>query len=203
MRVALFGGSFNPPHVGHQLLALFVLETTDVDELWFVPAFQHPFHKTLEPFEDRRQMCERAAEALGPRVRVSDVEARLGGASLTLRTVRRLIEEHPGHSFSLVIGSDLVTETDAWHGIAELRRLVSFIVVERGGHGTGPPAAGPRPVAMPEISSSEIRAALGAGQPANQWLPRRVLGYIREHRLYGVAPTSRGDGDGQGSPDSD
>src|SRR4051812_26752381 len=66
MRVAIFGGSFNPPHVGHQLAALWVLETAGVDELWFVPAFVHPFEKALAPFEDRRRMCERAAAALGP-----------------------------------------------------------------------------------------------------------------------------------------
>jgi len=191
MRVALFGGSFNPPHVGHQLLALYVLETTGVDELWFVPTFQHPFHKALEAFEDRRQMCARAAEALGPRVRVSDVEARLGGASLTLRTVQRLMEDHPEHAFSLVIGSDLVAETDAWHGVAELRRLVPFIVVQRGGHPSPEPGglAGTVPVTMPEISSSEIRAALADGRPMTSWVPRRVLQYIAERRLYGGAPS--------------
>lgn len=189
MRVALFGGSFNPPHVGHQLLALYVLETKGVDELWFVPTFQHPFHKTLETFADRRTMCERAVEALGPRVRVSDVEAQLGGASLTLRTVQRLIADHPGHAFSLVIGSDLVPETASWHGIAELRRLVPFIVVQRGGHVSA--AAGQQaapPVTMPEISSSEIRAALAAGQPMTRWIPGRVLDYIAERRLYGSGP---------------
>ena len=142
-RVALFGGSFNPPHVGHQLVALYVLETAGVDQLWFVPTFQHPFHKALETFEDRRAMCERAVEALGPRARVSDVEARLGGSSLTLRTVQRLIQDHPGHAFSLIIGSDLVPETDSWHGIAELRRLVPFIVVQRGGYAAVPEAGGP------------------------------------------------------------
>ena len=190
MRVALFGGSFNPPHVGHQMLALYVLETSAVDELWFVPTFQHPFHKALEAFEDRRQMCARAAEALGPRVRVSDVEARLGGASLTLRTVRRLMEDHPQHTFSLVIGSDLVAETPAWHSVAELRRLVPFIVVQRAGH-LSPVSGGPGdtvPVTMPEISSSEIRTAIAAGRPMTSWVPRRVLDYIAERRLYGSSP---------------
>src|SRR3569832_710573 len=179
MRVALFGGSFNPPHVGHQLLALYVLETAGVDQLWFVPAFQHPFHKALEAFEHRRAMCERAAEALGPRAHVSNVEARLGGASLTLRTVQRLMDDYPEHTFSLVMGSDLEAETDSWRGIAELRRLIPFIVVQRGGHTSASPGTGTPPVTMPEISSSEIRAALAAGQPATaRWIPRRILEYI-------------------------
>jgi nicotinate-nucleotide adenylyltransferase len=183
MRVALFGGSFNPPHVGHQLLALYVLETTAVDELWFLPAFQHPFSKALEAFDDRLRMCERAAEALGPRVRVSDVEARLGGPSLTLRTVQKLMADHPEHAFSLVIGSDLVAETEAWHGVAELRRLVPFIIVARGGHAQGQPGGA---AAMPDISSTDIRAGLGEGRSVARWMPKRVLDYIAERRLYGV-----------------
>src|ERR1041384_419210 len=99
MRIALFGGSFNPPHVGHQLAALYVLETAAVDELWFVPAFRHPFDKPLADFEDRMTMCQRAAAALGPRVRVSDIERALGGPSRTLRTVQTLVQRHPADVF--------------------------------------------------------------------------------------------------------
>ncbi|HEY6038658.1 MAG TPA: hypothetical protein VIV58_30455, partial [Kofleriaceae bacterium] len=76
-RIALFGGSFNPPHVAHQLVALYVLETQPVDELWFVPTFVHPFHKQLVPYEDRLAMCELAAAPLGPRVKVSRAEQEL------------------------------------------------------------------------------------------------------------------------------
>src|ERR1041384_7283335 len=135
MRIALFGGSFNPPHVGHQMAALYVLETAPVDELWFVPAFRHPFDKPLGPFADRLRMCELAAAALGPRARVCDIEATLGGASRPLRTVQTLRERHPGDAFSLVIGADLVDQVDTWYGAAELRGLISFLVVGRAGHG--------------------------------------------------------------------
>jgi len=190
MRVALFGGSFNPPHVGHQLLALYVLETSGVDELWFVPTYEHPFNKPLEAFEDRFRMCERAVEALGPRARVSDIEARLGGPSRTLRTVERLMEEHEGTAFSLVIGSDLVAETESWHGVAELRRLAPFLVVDRGGH-PREPAASPAAAAgffvvdMPAVSSTAIRAILRVGGSVTGVVPKRVLDYIAERRLYG------------------
>jgi nicotinate-nucleotide adenylyltransferase len=179
MRVALFGGSFNPPHVAHQLAALYVLETAAVDELWFVPCFKHPFEKTLEPFEDRLEMCVRAAAALGPRVRVSDVERQLGGESRTLRTVKALRAEHPDESFSLVIGGDLEGEVSSWFGAEELRQLVQLIVVGRGGFagGTGP--------AMPEVSSSDVRDRLRAGRPVDALVPRSVLDYIRERKLYG------------------
>ncbi len=144
MRIALFGGSFNPPHLGHQLAALYVLETAGVDELWLVPTFQHPFDKALEPFEDRLAMCRLAADALGPRARVTDVERELGDESRTLRTVRALQARHPEHRFALVIGADLVAETATWYGAEELRATVPFIVVGRAGHsaGAGPRAAG-------------------------------------------------------------
>ena len=107
MRVALFGGSFNPPHVAHQMAALYVLETAPVDALWFVPAHEHAFGKPLVAFDDRLAMCELAAAALGPRVRVSEVERALGGRSLTLRTVRRLSEMHPEHAVPIFVGEIL------------------------------------------------------------------------------------------------
>jgi nicotinate-nucleotide adenylyltransferase len=182
MRVALFGGSFNPPHVAHQLAALYVLETAPVDALWFVPAHEHAFGKPLVAFDDRLAMCELAAGALGPRVRVSDVERALGGRSLTLRTVRRLTEMHPEHAFSLVIGSDLLGDVASWYGGDELARTIPFIVVGRAG--TSLPAGSAPAVAMPDVSSTAVRAALAAGQPVAGVVPRAVLDYICRKGLY-------------------
>jgi len=110
MRVAFFGGSFNPPHVAHQLVALYVLETEPVDELWLVPCWKHPFDKVLAPYADRLQMCRLAAAALGSRVKVSDVEGRLGGESRTLRTIKALQQERPDCQLHLVVGGDIETE---------------------------------------------------------------------------------------------
>jgi nicotinate-nucleotide adenylyltransferase len=180
MRVALFGGSFNPPHVAHQLVALYVLETQAVDELWMVPCWKHPFDKALAAYDDRRAMCELAAAALGARVRISDCERDLGGESRTLRTVKALQGRHPEHTFAVVIGADLEPEVASWHGAEELRRLVPFIVVGRGGFGGGD---GP---AMPAVSSREIRERLAAGRPVDALLPRSVLDYVRQRKLYGA-----------------
>jgi nicotinate-nucleotide adenylyltransferase len=180
MRVALFGGSFNPPHVAHQLVALYVLETAPVDELWFVPAYEHAFGKPLVPFEDRLAMCELAAGALGPRARVSDVERAIGGRSLTLQTVRRLTERHPEHAFSLVIGSDLAGDVASWYRGDELARTIPFIVVGR----PGGPAGGAGAVVMPDVSSTAVRAALATGKPTDGLVPRAVLDYIYRKGLY-------------------
>ena len=180
-RVVLFGGSFNPPHVAHQLAALYVLETEPVDELWLLPCFRHPFDKALEAFEHRFRMCEIAAAALGPRVRVSDVERRLGGESRTLRTVRQLKQDHPDVAFSLLIGSDLVEESRSWYGAEELRREVPFVVVGRAG-ASG--AEGARAVEMPAVSSTEVRRALRQGRRPSDLVPRAVLDYIYAHRIF-------------------
>jgi nicotinate-nucleotide adenylyltransferase len=179
VRVALFGGSFNPPHVAHQMVALYVLETAPVDEVWFVPAYEHAFGKPLAPFADRLSMCELAAAALLPRVRVSAVEGEIGGRSLTLRTVRRLTELHPEHTFSLVIGSDLQGDIASWYGGDELQRSVPFIVVDRPGS-----QARPGGVLMPDVSSSAVRAALAAGKSVEGLVPRAVLDYIVRKGLY-------------------
>jgi nicotinate-nucleotide adenylyltransferase len=178
MRVALYGGSFNPPHVAHQLAALYVLETSPVDELWLVPCFKHPFEKALAPFEDRLEMCRRAAAALGPRARVSDCEGRLGGESRTLRTVHALLAENPGLELSLVVGADLVSELPSWYGSEELLSLVKVIVVGRAGFEGGGPA-------LPAVSSSDIRERLRRGHPVDPLLPRSVLDYVRQRKLYG------------------
>jgi nicotinate-nucleotide adenylyltransferase len=179
MRVAIFGGSFNPPHLAHQMAALYVLETAEIDELWIVPAFQHAFGKTLAPFAHRLEMCERAAAALGPRVKVSAVERDLGVESRTLRTVRRLQHDFPGHAFSLVIGADLLAELPAWQESAELQRSVPFLVVGRAGFETGEGR-----LALPRVSSTEVRAALAAGRSVDGLVPRAVLDYIAEQGLY-------------------
>jgi nicotinate-nucleotide adenylyltransferase len=153
-----------------------------VEGLWLVPAHEHAFGKPLAPFEDRLAMCELAAAALGPRVRVSDVERAIGGRSLTLRTVRRLIELHPEHQFSLVIGSDLLADVASWYGGDELTRTVPFIVVGRPG---ARPAAGAAPaITMPDVSSTAVRAALAAGNSVEGLVPRAVLDYIHRKGLY-------------------
>jgi len=179
MRVAIFGGSFNPPHLAHQMAALYVLETAAIDELWIVPAFQHPFGKVLAPFAHRLEMCELAAAALGPRVKVSAVERDLGVESRTLRTVRRLQQDFPGHAFSLVIGADLLAELPSWQESAELQRSVPMWVVGRAGFETGEGR-----LALPRVSSTDVRAALAAGRSVDGLVPRSVLAYIREHDLY-------------------
>lgn len=186
-RVALFGGSFNPPHVAHQLVALYVLETCDVDELWFVPTYLHPFAKPLVAYDDRVAMCELACAALGPRAKVSRAEEALAqrpgfAASRTLDLVDMLTQSGD-RSFRLVIGSDILAETAAWYRWDELAARTQPIVIGRTGAAT-PGSADPG-VVMPDISATQIREMLAAGDSrVAALLPREVLRYIAAHGLY-------------------
>jgi len=180
MRVALYGGSFNPPHVGHLLVTAYVLATGGVDEVWLLPSHRHPFGKKLAPFADRAEMCRLLASYFSAGVSVSTVEEELGGEGFTIDTVRFLIARHPDHAFRLVVGSDILDEAPKWRAFDEIERLAPLLVVARGGH-PHPEAHGP---AMPEVSSTEVRARLAAGAGAEELVPRAVLAYVQASGLY-------------------
>ncbi|HUQ07649.1 MAG TPA: nicotinate (nicotinamide) nucleotide adenylyltransferase [Kofleriaceae bacterium] len=187
--VAYFGGSFNPPHVAHTLVALYVLETAPVDELWFVPTYKHPFakNKDLAPYDERVAMCELAVAPLGGRARVSRVEADVfaerGGDNRTLHTLEHLAETHPDHAFRLVVGADILHEVAKWHRWDEVCRRAPLIVIGRGGV-EAPPGATISELAMPEVSSTEVRRRIDAGQDASGLVSKAVLGYIDRRGLY-------------------
>lgn len=174
---AVFGGSFNPPHVAHQIVCLYVLETAPVDVVWMIPCWRHPFHKPLAPFDDRLAMCRLAAAPFGDRVAVDDVERTLGGeASRTLDTLRALRARHPDTDLRLVIGSDVLGETDKWYRWEEVAALAPPLVVPRGGYAGG--------FALPAVSSTEVRARIAAGGDGLPLVSRQIAAYIRQHGLY-------------------
>ncbi len=177
--IALYGGSFNPPHVAHQMACLFVLETQEVNQLWVVPTFHHAFAKELAPFEDRFRMCELAFAAVGERVRVSRVEAELARPkSRTLETLEELSRRYPGARFRLVVGADILAERDKWHRWDAIEALAPPIVLGRRGY------PGPGDLQLPEVSSTEVRARLARGESALPLVPRAVMNYIAERGLY-------------------
>ncbi|WP_158542352.1 nicotinate (nicotinamide) nucleotide adenylyltransferase [Lujinxingia litoralis] len=182
--VALFGGSFNPPHVCHTLATLWVLQTQAVDEVWWIPTYQHAFNKELASFEAREAMCQAALHSLND-VRVCTIERELGGESRTIDTVSALQERYPQTRFSLVIGADILSEVDRWKRWDDLMTMVDLIVVGRRGHDrdTAPDTID---LELPDISSTIIRDALAACdyESVRAWIPARVLDIVSEHRLY-------------------
>jgi nicotinate-nucleotide adenylyltransferase len=177
-RVALFGGSFNPPHLGHAMACLYVLETQKVDLLWMLPAFRHPFGKDLAPFEHRVAMCELLARGFGGRVQVCTLERDLEQeVNRTLDTLRALCERHPDCQFRLVVGADILAETASWHRWDEIERLAEPVVIGRVGYGDAE-------LNLPDVSSTEVRRRIAAGKSAVPLVSRAVMDYIAEQGLY-------------------
>jgi nicotinate-nucleotide adenylyltransferase len=174
--VALFGGSFDPPHVGHLLAAAYVLATEPVDELWFVPVLRHPFAKPLlGSYDHRLLLCERLASQLS-RARVSRAEEE-SGEGRTVDLLEWLHRKHPGTRWALVLGTDLDAEKPQWKRFDRIEQLARIITVERGGYaGDG--------VTLPEVSSTQVRALLKAGGDASHLVPRAVLEAIRDAGTY-------------------
>jgi nicotinate-nucleotide adenylyltransferase len=182
--LAIFGGSFNPPHVGHVLAVTLVLSTSDVDRVLVVPTFRHPFAKALAPYGDRVTMCELAMGWL-PRVEISRVEEELGGDSLTLRTLEHLRKTRPSDRLRLVMGADLLLESSKWFRFDDVRAIAPPLVIGRAG--VNAPGA-PAPL-LPEISSTEVRERIGRGDIAglDQLVPRAVLEHVKSRGLYAGA----------------
>lgn len=180
-RVAVYGGSFNPPHVGHVLACAWALSAGEVERVLVVPCFVHPFAKELAPYEDRFAMCELAMGWL-PGVTISRVEAELGGESLTLRTLDFLRERHPDWSMRLLIGADVLGDAPKWHRYERVVELAPPLVMGRLGYDA--PEVGPPH--LPDVSSSEVRARLAAGGEAalDRLVPSSVLAFVRERGLY-------------------
>lgn len=177
--VALFGGSFNPPHAAHQMVCLYVLEVGGVDSVLMVPTWRHAFSKDLAPFADRFAMCELAAKVFAGRVTVSRIEEELGrDKSRTLETLQALMKRNPGVQYRLVVGADILAETDKWYRWDEIERLAPPIVVGRSGYPGG------FEVELPPISSTEVRRRIAAGDPVGDLLPGSVIGYISDRGLY-------------------
>jgi len=180
LEVALLGGSFNPPHVGHVLAAHYVRATQPVDEVWLMPTFHHPFGKPSVDYRHRLRMCELIAQDASGWLKVSDVERELGGEGRTVDTLEFLTRRHPGHRWTLVIGSDILKDLPHWKQFDRIQQLARVLVLNRAGF-PSEKAVGP---ALALVSSTEVREQLRSGQRASALIPHRVLEYVQAHGLY-------------------
>lgn len=178
--VAVYGGSFDPPHVAHVLVAAYVLAAHAVDRVLVLPTRSHPFDKPLAPFDHRLRMCELAFRDLR-RVEVSDLERELPVPSLTLRTLQALRARMPEAALRLVIGSDVARETASWHAFDEVAALAPPLVVGRAGY----PLQDGAPL-LPDVSSTDVRRRLRAGETTSGLLSPEVATYARAEGLYGT-----------------
>lgn len=174
MEIGVYGGSFNPPHVGHAMVSSWLVWTRRVEEVWLLPTYEHPFDKQLASYATRVAMCEALAAELGDYVRICLVEKELPTPSYSIDTLRTLATRYPEHRFRLVVGADVLTQVDSWKAWDEIEAEFSPVVVGRHGYPMPPDA-----VEFPNVSSTEIRRRLTEGEPVAHLLPASVLAVIR------------------------
>jgi nicotinate-nucleotide adenylyltransferase len=199
-RIGLFGGTFDPPHLGHVAAADAVLEALDLDRLLLVVAhdpWQKSSSRVITPAEDRFAMTQALAEEI-PGAEASRLEIDRGGPSYTVMTVEVLRAEaaaagRPAPQIYLVIGADLAPGLGTWERADELKALVTVAVVSRpttptGATPTAPPGWRVQRVDGPlvDVSSSAVRDVLGRGGSVDALVPPSVVRCIRRRTLYAV-----------------
>lgn len=189
--VGLFGGSFDPIHVGHLIVGRAVAEDLGLDELRFMPAGEQPLkrgrHAAAAP---HRMAMVAAAVADEPGLAVERLEADRPGRSYTVDTLRALRAREPGREFVLLLGADAAADLDQWHEAAALPGLARLVAFARPG---APRPSHPllhRVVESPavEISSTAIRGRVAAGRSIRYLVPDAVAEYIATHGLYRNGP---------------
>ena len=191
-QIALFGGSFNPPHCGHREVMTFLSQQPQFDKVWVVPTFSHSFDKELIDFSHRAKMCALSFGDLGKKVEVCLVEGELKSKpSYMIDTLLALKKQHPDTHFTIVVGSDCKKELPQWKNFKDLQREADFLFIPRAGFEESP---------FTDISSTKIRKALNLGEamgdlsgggekrvthcfPSGYLIPS-VKKYIEENKLY-------------------
>jgi nicotinate-nucleotide adenylyltransferase len=190
MKIGIYGGSFDPVHLGHVLVAQAAVEELGLDRLFFIPAAQSPFKLAAHfaPGAARMQFL-RLALAGRPQYEVDDQEIRRGGTSFSIDTLRDYARRFPQAELFYLIGADNVAKLNEWREPAELARLAAFIVVPRPGGGEAanfpPPFRGRTLTGFPlGVSSSQLRTRLQNGLPIDPLVPAAVAEAIRNSGLY-------------------
>jgi nicotinate-nucleotide adenylyltransferase len=188
-RVGLFGGSFDPVHLGHLLVAQAAREELELSRLFFIPAAQSPFKPGTQPTAAAERLRLLRLALVGKSwCEVDEQETQRGGVSYTIATVRDYSQRFSGASLFYLIGADHVPQLPQWRAAEELARLVEFVVIPRPGQtevAFPPPFRGRWLVGFPlGVSSSQIRARVKAGLAIEHLVPQAVAEAIRNNRLY-------------------
>lgn len=199
MHIGLFGGTFDPVHLGHLILAERVREEAGLDAVWFLPSYQPP-HKTdvvISRFEARVEMLAMAI-AGQPLFKLETIERDLPPPSYTAHTLAALQAKHPTHEFSLIVGADCLPDLPKWYEPQAILARAGLLAVPRPGIETWSAATLANALAIPEralrlrmidcpliaIASREIRSRTAQGKTVRYLVPRAVEEYIRERKLY-------------------
>lgn len=186
MNIGILGSSFDPPHIGHLLVARQTREVVGLDQVWLMPYFAHSWDTVIAGPGDRLAMAEFLEEQ---GIVVSSQEMEHREKSYTIDTIRRLKTRYP-HTFSWIVGSDILTEFNKWKEPEALARETTLFVFPRNGYPLpGALPDGFRAVSSPDlvttnISSTVVRNRLVKGLSVTGLIPDKVLAYIQKRHLY-------------------
>jgi nicotinate-nucleotide adenylyltransferase len=189
-KIGLYFGSYNPIHIGHLAIANYMVEYTDIDQLWFVVSPQNPFKKKANLLADyhRLEMVERAIDD-DERFRASNIEFNLPKPSYTIDTLTYLQERHPNHIFKILMGADNLTSFPKWKNFEMIIENYGVIVYPRPGY-EKPENLNFRNIEyadntpLMEISSSFIRQAIREGKNVRHFMPPKAWKYLDEMNFY-------------------
>lgn len=183
MKIGLYSGSFNPVHHGHVMLANYLVEFSDLDELWFVVSPQNPFKKKEDLMDDndRLKMVELALEG-DPRMKASDIEFTMPQPSYTINTLRALSEQHPGDQFVFICGMDSLEGLPRWKEAQAILDNYELLVFPRKGYDGGElihhPHVSILETPVIEVSSTFIRNSMRAGKDVRHFMPAKAYEYL-------------------------
>jgi nicotinate-nucleotide adenylyltransferase len=185
--IGLLGGSFDPVHHGHLIIAQVALETLGLESVRFLPAREQPFkqgrHRSSP--EDRAAMLQLAI-AGHSQFQVDRTELERAGPSYTVDTLRELRRTCPKAEFVLLLGADAAAELPAWREADEIPRLAKVVVFARPGSAVPVSPSIHRVIDVPaiDIAATTVRSRVARGRPIRYWVPDTVAEYISRHRLY-------------------
>ncbi|WP_158737490.1 nicotinate-nucleotide adenylyltransferase [Alteribacillus sp. YIM 98480] len=188
-KIGLLGGTFDPPHTAHLIIAQEALTALRLDEVWFIPVHTPP-HKTREKMADPYERFDMTNKAIKGNkcFQASAIELERKGPSYTVETVKTLKEMTEDTEFYFIIGGDMAEQLENWKRIEELKRMVTFVVAQRPGYETPQNEnASIMHIKVPqmEISSTLIRERRYQGKSIRYYVPEEVWEYIEERNLYG------------------
>lgn len=188
-KIGIYSGSFNPIHHGHVMLANYLVEFSDLDELWFVVSPQNPLKRKADLLDDdERLRMVQLAIGDDPRFRVSDVEMHLPTPSYTINTLTALSERYPEDQFVFICGMDSLQNLHQWREYQEILDNYKLLVFPREGYDGGALVNHPSVTVLKtpilEISSTFIRNCVAEGRDVRHFMPAKAFDYMQEMGFY-------------------
>jgi nicotinate-nucleotide adenylyltransferase len=185
MKLGILGGTFNPPHIGHLILAQVAQEQLDLDKVLFIPANQPPHKQEIKEGADLRLEMLKVAVEDNQDFEVIDWEIKRGGASFTVETLRQLGQRYPEAKLFLIIGSDLANNFQTWQDYQQILELATVVVAQRPGQPLES-SLNFKKIDMIDIgiNSSDIRRRIRDNLSIRYWIPQKLYKYFEDKEIF-------------------